>query len=99
MTYVPTAKVNQYVETGNLDVKSVANDIYNVQFPRLLSDWLDDSKDIYFHGKLIPADQKNMMTGQMALQQQLQDYTNQWTMTFNLYNVEMNMDKDIQKAI
>lgn len=98
MAYVPSVQVSQYINEGTkLDVKAVANDIYNVQFPQLLTDWLDTSKDFNYHGKSIPADQKNTTAGNMAFQQQIQDLTNEWTFIFTTYSNQINMEKDAQK--
>jgi hypothetical protein len=97
MLYIPSEKVQEYVAASGskVDIKSIARDIYEVQFPKLLADWLDPNKAIDTGKIKIAADQKTGLQGSFMFNMISQQYTDIFQGAFNIFNLQI---KDVQDA-
>lgn len=94
--FVPISKANEAsAATKSLDVKAMAYDTYEIKFGQLLADWMDESKDFTFHGKVIPADRKQMTEGVFAFNRQIQEWQDAYTAVFNIFNLKL---QDVQQT-
>ncbi len=95
MQNISASQVNNIApEVSKVDVKSLAYDIYEVKFGQILADWMEEGKDVYFHGTKIPADRKWMTEGVFAFNKTIQEYGDVFTMAMNIFNTQ---NQDVQK--
>lgn len=91
MSYVPiSTALNKISEAGQVDIKSIARDIYQDQLPRLLATWLDADTpydDGINHFETL-AD-KNSLSGTFFFSQKTQQYSDIFQSSFNIFNLQL----------
>ncbi|MBI5700577.1 hypothetical protein HZC34_01865 [Candidatus Saganbacteria bacterium] len=98
MSYVPNSVVKSYINAGGRsDIKSIAHDIYEVQFPKLLADWLDPDKAIDTGKIKLSAAQKVGVQGQYVFSQLSQQYADIFQGAFSIFNLQLNDVKSAEK--